>query len=192
MGSKQVIKARPKGSQLALDIWMKDAESMVGVKSSEKSEENSPCSTLNSRVMDDKEQNKRTKVDNLMEKEVMEPVCYKGKPKWLMVKNNVFELKTPGLWECMKCGERMQSDLNKPVKCSNATCTSTDFTVVTDVIDPDSWKPPKWEDIPAEELDMEKVYDDMLALVKKCVIFPETIHYKLFVLWIISSWKVES
>jgi len=64
--------------------------------------------------------------------------------------------------------------------------------VVTDVIDPDLWKLPKWEDIPAEDLDMTNLYDDMLALVKKCVIFPEFIHYKIFVLWIISSWKVES
>lgn len=140
---------------------------------------------------------KEKPIEEEKEKESMEPVMYEGEPYWLTIKgspvsrNMTFILKKQGLWQCLKCGMVIESRLEKPLKCEGCK-RSSKFEKVTKTINPDMWKLPNWKDIPIEELDMKKVYDDMLALVKSCVVFPESIHYKLFVLWIISSWKVEN
>ena len=146
--------------------------------------------------------------------EVTEPVIYKGETKWLIIKEGMtppegkhelrlalkgefeadkiisFELKNQGLWRCQKCGAVIESNPKEPIQCykDQGGCDRvTKFELVTDFINMDLWKIPIWKDI--KELDMLEIYDDMLKLVKKCVIFPEEIHYKLFVLWIISTWK---
>lgn len=143
----------------------------------------------------------------------LEPVLNNEIPKWLKIKKiikaptnkqehellikgetepeteTVFEIVEPNQWKCKKCGNIIQSK-NEPFECLKdlGGCgKSTTFERITDTINMDLWKIPIWTDI--KELDMLEVYDDVLKLIKKCVIFPEEIHYKLFALWIISTWK---
>lgn len=59
-------------------------------------------------------------------------------------------------------------------------------------INPDLWKIPEWKDIPPEELDMKKLFEDTLSLIKKLVVFQKEIEYKIYVLWIFSTWKLEA
>jgi len=65
----------------------------------------------------------------------------------------------------------------------------TIFDIITDTIDPDLWKLPLWKDIPLEDLDLQNTFIDILQTIKQCIIFPEEIQYKIFTLWIISTWK---
>lgn len=148
--------------------------------------------------------------------EIMEPVIYNGEMQWLAIKEEMeapkgkhdirlvaegklkaekilsFKLKKQGLWRCKKCGAVIESNPNEPTECPKELggCgRSTHFEKVTDIINKNLWKIPIWENIPVEDLDMLGVYDDMLRLVKRCIIFPESLHYKLFTLWVISTWK---
>ena len=148
-------------------------------------------------------------------KEVMEPVIYNGESYWLVVKEktkapegkrdikdmiegeyegerfNVFNLKKQGLWQCLKCGAIIESNPSAPIECyeNQGGCgRNTHFEKITDIINMDLWKIPVWEDL--EDLDMLEVYDDMVKLMKRCIVFPEEIHYKIFTLWIISTWKM--
>ncbi|MCK4821234.1 hypothetical protein KA005_36045, partial [bacterium] len=145
----------------------------------------------------------------------MEPIINSGEPKWLFIKKEeiiplvhdrsaeqsikepldpeikiTFSTQDAGLWRCNKCNGTVTSE-KKPDYCINCERNAT-FENITKNINPDLWKLPQWKDIPVEDLDMLGVYNDMLALVKRCIIFPEEIYYKIFTLWIISSWKVES
>jgi hypothetical protein len=144
----------------------------------------------------------------------MEPIINSGNPKWLVIKKEetipvvpgktaeqsikepmdpeikiTFTSKEAGLWQCKKCGAAIQSD-KKPDVCSACERASS-FERLTKNINPDLWTLPKWEDMPVEDLDMIGVYDDMMRVVKQCIVFSDEIYYKLFVLWIISSWKRE-
>lgn len=145
----------------------------------------------------------------------MEPIINSGNPKWLIIKKEetipvtpgrtaeqslknpldpeikiTFETKEAGLWQCKKCGATTQSD-KRPDQCNSCERASS-FEKVTKNINPDLWTLPRWEDIPVEDLDMQGVYNDMMRVVKQCIVFSEEIYYKLFVLWIISSWKKDS
>lgn len=60
---------------------------------------------------------------------------------------------------------------------------------ITKKINPDLWKLPKWKDIPINEINMKSVFEDILRLMKKLLILPEEIYYKILSLWIISTWK---
>ena len=138
-----------------------------------------------------------------------EPVLVDNEPQWLMVthelvstsslgqpileiiKENkplvpspVFDLKLPGLWQCGKCGAIIP--LNDHKHCTECDRESF-FKPVTEMIMTDLWELPKWEDLP--DLDMKQVYNDIYDLTKKLVIFQSDIEVKIFVLWLISTWK---
>lgn len=100
-----------------------------------------------------------------------------------------FKVKEQNLFSCNKCGAIRQYD-EKPMNCNDCERPST-FKQITKAINPDFWKLPYWEDIPAEKIDMKVVYEDIYALLKRCVTFAEEIQYEIFALWIIASWKVE-
>lgn len=147
------------------------------------------------------------------EEETKEPVIYNGEPHWLIIKERevtqdsgrdirdtltdplspktepVFYTKKQGLWQCKRCDCIIESNPSEPAECyeEQGGCgrTST-FKQVTENINRDLWKIPVWKDI---DIDMMEVYDDMIKLMKRCVVFPEEIHYKIFTLWIISTWK---
>jgi len=96
-------------------------------------------------------------------------------------------MKEPSLWKCKRCNVLIQSE-KKPFFCD--TCgRETIFDIITDTIDPDLWKLPLWKDIPLEDLDLQNTFIDILQTIKQCIIFPEEIQYKIFTLWIISTWK---
>lgn len=141
-----------------------------------------------------------------------EPVLNDSQPKWLhivkkeeqpfdenkkiedVLKNpepfeiiTTFETKEPNIWYCKKCGGMFRSD-ETPTECQQCN-RSSNFKRITEDIDPNLWKLPIWEDIPTENLDVINTYVDILNLSKRCVIFPEEIHYKIISLWIISTWK---
>jgi len=99
-----------------------------------------------------------------------------------------FELKPQGLWQCKKCGGIIQNIEGKPFFCTECK-RDANFDIVTKKINTDLWKLPKWKDIPNDEIDMQGLYSDLLDLSKRCIIFVEEILYKIFVLWIISTWK---
>lgn len=150
----------------------------------------------------------------------MEPILNSGDPKWLFVSTQeissalpnknakdsiedslppetkfIFETKEEGMWKCRKCGAILISKPKQPLECfeEQGGCgrATTSFDPVTTIINQDLWKLPKWEDIPREDLSMIEVFDDLIDLIKRCIVFPEEMHYKIFTLWIISSWKVE-
>jgi hypothetical protein len=160
----------------------------------------------------------RTSRNNNMiqEEEIREPVIFEGAPQWLIVKQQEvvqdsgrdtkdvakdplpsktvteFILRKPGLWQCQKCACIIESNPDEPAMCyeERGGCgRKSTFRKITDTIDMDLWKLPIWEDISAEDLDMLGIYDDALTLIKKILILPEEIHYKIFTLWIISTWK---
>jgi hypothetical protein len=120
-----------------------------------------------------------------------EPVLNKqGMPVWLCYEKNDVKLKPSCLWSCYECGTEQITIEGKPQKCTNTTteCKSKNFTKVTDAIEPILWILSTW--INYSKLDMKQVYKDMIIIIKKLLVFPEEIHYKIFVLWIISTWKL--
>lgn len=145
----------------------------------------------------------------------MEPILNGGNSKWLVIKKEeiipvipgrtaeqsikepidpeikiTFTTKEAGTWRCKKCSGLVVSK-KRPDECPNCERGST-FENITKNINPDIWTLPKWDDIPIETIDMLSVYDDLMKVVKQCIVFSDEIYYKLFVLWIISSWKRES
>ncbi len=145
----------------------------------------------------------------------MEPVLNeKGKPCFLSIKEVIkpgdankpikkvlkenkqleyiktFELKKERLWICNRCNAEIQSNPDRPTYCE-ACKRNSKFTKITEYINPDLWKLPIWKDISVDELDMIGLYDDMVNLIKKLVVFSEELEYKIYVLWIISTWKLE-
>jgi len=145
---------------------------------------------------------------------VTEPILNNSDPKWLIIrettrlpnkqelemivkgeevdwlKEKSFKTVDPNQWQCKKCGGVVQSE-KQPDICSVCERASS-FERITKSINPDLWTLPRWKDIPVEELDMLGVYDEMIKLTKKTIIFSDEIYYKIFVLWIISSWKRDS
>jgi len=150
--------------------------------------------------------------------EKKEPVLTKnGEKKWLIIKEKkvfddtrppqeivknpeeenyktetTFELRDPSLWECLKCGCVLQSNPEPPIECfkNRGGCgRTTKFKPVTKSIKDDIWKLPIWEDV---EVDGILLYQEIHDLIKNLIVFPREIHYKLFALWIISTWKREN
>ena len=134
----------------------------------------------------------KTKLDGISSpKKPIKEVIKENKP---LEEKKIFEIKPQGLWLCQKCGVQIQSNPEKPTECheDQGGCgRSSSFRPVTKIINQDLWKLPTWKDIPVEELNMLEVYDDMLALIKKLLIFSEEIEYEIYTLWIISTWKLE-
>lgn len=148
--------------------------------------------------------------------EILEPVITEKGKKWLVIKDKqvmpanrspkemikeplppetikVFELRDDCLWQCAKCGCIIKSNPDAPSMCfeDQGGCgRQTNFKPFTDEI-VDLWKLPIWKDIPTEDLDMQNTYLDLVKLVKSVLVFQEEIQYELFVLWIISTYKVE-
>jgi len=141
-----------------------------------------------------------------------EPVLNSGNPKWLVVKKEKifpprpvkeilenpmppeiktsFDTRRPNLWRCKKCSGILESE-KKPFYCTSCN-RDTDFERYTKTINTDRWKLPIWKDIPVEELNMLEIYDNLFKLIKSCIKFQDEIHYELFTLWIIASYKQES
>lgn len=158
------------------------------------------------------EEIKKENTLKLQKKTIKEPILNDNDPKWLYVifkesipeddrkikqalekplpleTKTIFEIKNPGIWQCKRCGATIQSIKEKPHYCSECKRESN-FEQNTETIDPDLWKLPIWKDIPVEDLDMHNTFIDMLQTIKQCLIFPEEIQYKLYTLWIISTWK---
>lgn len=130
--------------------------------------------------------------------DVSEPVYFKNsdllKEKWLNVqiksdgeeKELEFTLLEPNVWRCKRCGFNVNSK-EKPKFCPECN-KKVDFEQLTDSFDnpKNLWCVPIWEDI---EVDMFEVYDDIMKILKKTIKFVEEIHYKLFALWIIATYK---
>lgn len=152
---------------------------------------------------------------------IMEPVLNDGELKWLQVTQKkvipnipgrtkeqvmdendnppskiepVFTLLSPKLWKCQRCGAITGPYDKAPVECDedkDGCARTSTFIVHTKKINPDVWLLPKWRDIPLEELDMLDVYNDMVALWKRGIIFSEPLAYKLNSLWVMSSYKAD-
>ncbi len=148
-----------------------------------------------------------------------EPIISEGKPNWLIVTQKEtypiddrtpeeiikrpqepiiktsFEVKPEGLWQCQKCGAMIQSNPEPPIECykdQNGCERHTNFKPILGVINPDLWILPTWEDLPREELDYQKTYTELLDLIKRLLVFSSEIEYKIYALWIISTWKLET
>lgn len=153
--------------------------------------------------------------------DIMEPVLdEKGNPCWLIIKTKlastsspkkpaietikenkpleekkIFELQPQGFWNCRKCGALIQSFPDPPIKCyeDQGGCgRKGSFKQFTKIINPDLWTLPEWKDIPNNKLIMKDIYKELLDLVKSLIVFSSEIEYKIYVLWIISTWKLES
>ena len=105
----------------------------------------------------------------------------------------LFQIKDEGIWQCKKCGACITTGHEKPIECfeDQGGCgRTTDFKIITEIINPDLWKLPYWKE--TDVFDLKTLYNNSLELIKKCIIFVEDIQYKIYLLWIISSYKSES
>lgn len=103
-----------------------------------------------------------------------------------------FSLEKQGIWTCNRCGARIFSNPNRPEICykDQGGCDrASTFRPYTKIINSDLWKIPFWKDI--DNLDMKTTYKKMLELIKKLIVFSDEIEYKIYTLWIISTWKLE-
>jgi len=100
------------------------------------------------------------------------------------------------MWRCLKCGAEIQSNRDgPPLECyeGQGGCgRKGPFEQVTESINPDLWKIPTWKDIPPEKLEMKQVFENTIKLIKKLLIFQKEIEYKIYTLWIFSTWKLEA
>lgn len=146
----------------------------------------------------------------------MEPVLNDNEPKWLiiykkheMVQNDdemlsmlngardnrsydmKFNLEKQGLWICTKCGAIIQNIEGQPTECweKQGGCgRTTSFKVKTKRVPIGVWRIPIWKD---GDVDVYDLYDSMNVLMHDLVVFPEEIHYKIIILWILSTWKLD-
>jgi len=138
----------------------------------------------------------------------VEPVLNNdNKPCWLVFKGNksdtitapikpTYELEPMGVFQCRKCGCIIRTENGEmPLECyeDQGGCNrTTNFNIIAKPIKKEFWKLPKWKDIPIEELNLPILFDDLQDMIKKLVVFSDDIEYKIFTLWIISTWKLES
>jgi len=105
---------------------------------------------------------------------------------------HIFTLKDEGMWQCKKCGAMIQSNPEQPLECyedQGGCARPSSFTAITQIIDPQWFKITKWEDV---DVNIETLYEDILAIMKKTVAFPEDMIYKIYTLFLIGTWKIES
>lgn len=101
-----------------------------------------------------------------------------------------FNLEEPNLWQCNKCSNVIKSNPEPPIYCpkDRGGCGRTSsFKQLTKPIG-DIWRLPIWEDIDYEGV---LLFQEMYDLIKNLIVFPREIHYKIFTLWIISTWKAD-
>lgn len=145
--------------------------------------------------------------------EEREPVRYQGSPAWLMVTKKYtteqkpvkkilknpdnkgkivpeFKIIKKPLWLCKRC-EALIEDSDNPTFCEQCKRASS-FKNIIPSINPDLWILPEWNNDSDTVQDKKKMYEEMLKLIKKLVVFSSDIEYKIFTLWIISTWKLES
>ena len=112
----------------------------------------------------------------------------------LLEEKKIFILEPEGKWECNKCGAitNFVGD-GKPIICPECDRTS-DFKEITPVITGDVenlWKLTIWMDIAKEDLNMLEVFDNLVELLKKCIILPGEEYYTIFALWIVASYHID-
>lgn len=122
---------------------------------------------------------------NLENKKMIE-IAIANKP---LVDVPEFTLKNQHEYKCHKCCATIISNSHEPEVCTQCNRTST-FTRLHDEINPDLWSIPHWEDI--NNLDPKQMYEDLVTISKKLIIFNDQVEYKIFILWIISTWKLEA
>lgn len=108
-------------------------------------------------------------------------------------KKPVFHVHKPNRWVCLRCMNITESETT-PLECPKDTgCgrTNTKFRRIHPPIDKDLWPLPIWKDIKTDDLDMQNTYLELLNLIKQCIVFSEEMDYKIYTLWIISTWKQE-
>jgi hypothetical protein len=103
------------------------------------------------------------------------------------IKKVVFSLLDENLYKCRTCVTVVPGGEKPPEICPQCN-RATNFDVVTKSLMTPSklWKLPIWEDI---DIDMFEVYDTIISLLKRTIMFVEPIQYKLFALWIIATYK---
>lgn len=111
----------------------------------------------------------------------------------LDVVTTTFTLRDESIWQCNRCGALIRSNPKEPTICyeEQGGCNrASSFRVITKAVREDYWKLPIWTEI--KDLDIYELYDSIKGLLEDLVVLPETIHYKILALWIISTWKRES
>jgi len=119
-----------------------------------------------------------------------------GKDNQPIIEVYAYKVIPENLWRCLKCGALIESNKEEkpPLECyeKQGGCgRKGPFEQVTKSINPDLWKIPTWKDIPPEKLDMKAVFENTIELIKKLLIFQKEIEYKMYSLWIFSTWKLE-
>lgn len=111
--------------------------------------------------------------------DVQHKICYKS------------ELHKPGAYECSRCHGITYCNNNKPQVCT-ACDRNSNFVLIYPEINPQLWRIPIYHKIKDFDLsEMIKVYDETIELLKRTIIFPKDIQYKIFTLWVFSTWKIE-
>jgi hypothetical protein len=159
-----------------------------------------------------KQETQKKQVQDMIYEKKLEPIIHNRKNRWLIIKTRSFvpitpgksvkesienpteietktefEIKDEGLWQCKKCGAVIKSNPQRPENCT-ACNRMSQFDAITKPIK-DVWILPEWNE--KIEVDPYQLYDDMNKLVHDLVVFPDEIYYKIFCLWIISTWKLE-
>lgn len=162
-----------------------------------------------------KEKARETPYSTIPKRELLEPVENDGDFYWLtrtyrdapdnrtmkeMAKDDTpiekiaeYALEKPNQWQCRKCGAVIHTIKGEPNECyerqggCGRVCS---FDVVVPNVQTDLWKIPKWKYI--EKLDMLKTYDDAMVVVKSTIVFVEEVLYKIFVLWAINTYKLNT
>jgi len=153
-----------------------DTKSTIGLSEPVFSSEGKPCWIV-----------KRTEKKSISDlKKPTSEIIKENRP---LIDAIIFELKPSGIWKCKRCGAETENTIEIPTFCPSCD-RQTNFQQITKVFNPDLWKIPIWKDI--ENLDMKLTYKKMLDLIKKLIVFSDEIEYKIYALWIISTWKLES
>jgi len=107
-----------------------------------------------------------------------------------LIKKEEFFLIKANTYECRKCKAQQIANPEIPIYCESCKRTSK-FKRLSPSITRELWPLPRWKDIPIEKIEMKEVYERIDHLLKKCIIFPEAIYRKIFILWNMSTWKID-
>jgi hypothetical protein len=98
-----------------------------------------------------------------------------------------FSVLSAGIFKCKKCGAQVKNCKSAPVICLDCNRTS-DFEQITKTgYEHPLMSIPIWKEL--DDLDMQGCYLDLLNLSKSSIVFPQEIDYKIFTLWLISTYK---